>query len=197
MIQTYGPVGLVIVMILQTIIAPISSEVVLMFAGVIGMNLLDIVLFGGIGLLIGAIIAFYIGRLGGKPIIIKLIGDKWLNRLDKWVEKNGMIAIFITRLVPVIPFDLISYLSGITKIKFKYYFSATFLGAFPRTFLLAIVGASIGEILKLLGIGLELTLMIGILGFIFLAYLDRKGYLSMIYSFILNKLIRRRIRTNK
>jgi len=184
-------------MILQTIVAPISSEVVLMFAGTIGMNLFDVVLFGGIGLLIGSIIAFYIARFGGKPIIIKLIGKKWLNRVDKWIEKNGAIAIFITRLVPVVPFDLISYMSGITKIKFKHYFSATLLGAFPRTYLLAIAGVSVKEILALFGIGMELTLTIGILGFILLAYLDRRGYLSVLSNFILKKLIRKRIKSNQ
>jgi len=181
-------------MVLQTIVVPISSEVILMFAGILGMGLFDIVLFGGIGLLIGSVIAFYIARLGGKPIIVKLIGNKWLNRVDKWIEKNGVIAIFITRLVPVIPFDLISYLSGITRIKFKHYFPATVLGAFPRTFLLAVVGVSAREVLTLLGISLELSLAIGIIGFILLAYLDRKGYLSAISNFILKKLIKRKIK---
>ena len=191
-IQTYGSFGLLVVMIIQTIIAPIPSEALLMFAGAIGIKLFDIVIFGGLGLIIGSIIAFYLARIGGKPIINKLIGKKWVGRVDRWVEKKGTKAIFLTRLVPVIPFDLISYMAGITKLEFKNYLLATVLGAFPRSLLLAIMGLSMKEILTFIGFGLEMTFVIGILGFIVLAYLDRRGYLGFIETKIVNKLIKKR-----
>ena len=190
-IQSYGSIGLMSVMIIQTIIAPIPSEAMIMFSGAIGIKLFDIVIFGGIGLIIGSVIAFYIARIGGKPIIIKLVGEKWVNRLDKWVEKNGIKAIIVTRLIPVIPFDLISYMAGITSLDFKYYLLATILGSFPRTFILAVIGVVAKEILNVIGIGLELTIILGIIGFIILAYLDRKGYLSSFGNKILEKTIRK------
>jgi uncharacterized membrane protein YdjX (TVP38/TMEM64 family) len=178
-------------MIIQTIIAPIPSEALLMFAGAIGIKLFDIVIFGGIGMIIGSIIAFYLARIGGKPIINKLIGKKWIGRVDRWVEKRGTKIIFLTRLIPLIPFDLISYMAGITKLKFKNYLIATVLGAFPRTLMLAIMGLWMKEILTFIGFGLEITFIIGILGFILLAYLDRKGYLDSIERKIMNKIIRK------
>lgn len=190
-IQAYGSLGLLAVMIIQTIIAPIPSEALLMFAGAIGIKLFDIVIFGGIGMIIGSIIAFYLARIGGKPIINKLIGKKWIGRVDRWVEKRGTKIIFLTRLIPLIPFDLISYMAGITKLKFKNYLIATVLGAFPRTLMLAIMGLWMKEILTFIGFGLEITFIIGILGFILLAYLDRKGYLDSIERKIMNKIIRK------
>jgi len=190
-IQSYGPLGLMFVMILQTIIAPIPSEAMLMFAGAIGIKFFDIILFGGIGLIIGAIIAFYIGRLGGKPIIAKLIGDKWINRVDKWVEKHGIKAILISRLIPVIPFDLISYMSGVTSLDFKYYLLATIIGSFPRALMLAAIGVTAKEILSTIGLGLELTIVLGVIGFIILTYLDRKGYLSSFANKIIEKVIKK------
>jgi len=192
MIQSYGSWGLLVVMIIQSIIAPIPSEALLMFSGMIGIDLLKIVLFGGSGLIIGSIIAFYISRLGGKPIIIKLIGEKWIGRVDRWVERNGAKAIFLTRLIPIIPFDLISYMSGITKLEFKYYLLATVLGAFPRSFVLAVIGVSMGEVFNLIGISLEMTFTIGIIGFIFLAYLERKGHLDFLEKFVITKIIKRK-----
>jgi len=179
-------------MIIQTIIAPIPSEALLMFSGMIGIDLLKIVLFGGSGLIIGSIIAFYISRLGGKPIIAKLIGEKWIGRVDRWVERNGAKAIFFTRLIPIIPFDLISYMSGITKLEFKYYLLATVLGAFPRSFVLAVIGVSMGEVFNLIGISLEMTFTIGIIGFIFLAYLERKGHLDFLEKFVITKIMKRK-----
>jgi uncharacterized membrane protein YdjX (TVP38/TMEM64 family) len=197
LIQSYGPFGLMVVMIIQTIIAPIPSEALLMFSGIIGISLFNIVIFGGIGLIIGSVIAFYVARLGGKPIVIKLIGEKWLNRIDKWVERNGAPAIFFTRLIPIIPFDLISYMAGITKLEFKYYLLATVFGAFPRSLILAVIGVSMKEILALIGVSLELVFTIGIIGFMFLAYFDRKGYLSFIEDRILRKITKTKLKTNK
>ena len=192
MIQSYGSWGLLVVMIIQTIIAPIPSEALLMFSGMIGIDLLNIVLFGGSGLIIGSIIAFYISRLGGKPIIAKLIGEKWIGRVDRWVERNGAKAIFFTRLIPIIPFDLISYMSGITKLEFKYYLLATVLGAFPRSFILAVIGVSMGEVFNTIGISLEMTFTVGIIGFMFLAYLERKGHLDSIEKIVITKIIKRK-----
>jgi uncharacterized membrane protein YdjX (TVP38/TMEM64 family) len=189
MIQSYGQVGLLIVMIIQTIIAPIPSEALIVFSGAIGIKIMDIVIFGGLGTVIGAVLAFYIARIGGKPIITKLIGDKWINRVDGWVERKGTKAILFARLIPIIPFDLISYVSGITKLKFRNYFFATVIGAFPRCLILAIIGFSAKEILLFIGAGLEITLMVGVAGFIILAYLDKKGYIDILSNSIVKKII--------
>ncbi len=192
MIASYGQIGLLIAMIIQTIIAPIPSEVLLFFYGAIGIKIIDVVIFGGLGTIIGAIIAFYIARVGGKPIIAKLIGSKWVGHVDSWVERNGTKAILFTRLVPIIPFDLISYMSGITKLKFRNYLFATVVGAFPRCLMLAVMGFYAKGLLSFFGIGLEITLMIGIVGFIILAYLDNKGYINILSNSIVKKVINRK-----
>jgi len=189
MIASYGQIGLLIVMVIQTIIAPIPSEALLIFSGAIGIKIIDIVIFGGLGTIIGAIIAFYIARIGGKPIIAKLIGSKWINHVDSWVERNGTKAILFTRLIPIIPFDLISYMSGVTKLKFRNYLFATVIGAFPRVLMLAVIGFYAKGLLSFFGIGLDITLIIGIIGFIILAYLDNKGYIDILSNSIVKKVI--------
>jgi len=194
MIQAYGQIGLLVVMIVQTIIAPIPSEALLIFSGAIGIKIIDIVIFGGLGTIIGSIIAFYIAKVGGKPIITKLIGSKWIGRVDNWVERNGTKAILFTRLIPIIPFDLISYMAGITKLKFRNYLFATVVGAFPRVLMLALIGFYAKGLLSFLGIGLEITLTIGIIGFIVLAYLDNKGYVDLLSSSIVKKVINRKMK---
>jgi len=194
MIQAYGQIGLLVVMIVQTIIAPIPSEALLIFSGAIGIKIIDIVIFGGLGTIIGSIIAFYIAKIGGKPIITKLIGSKWIGRVDNWVERNGTKAILFTRLIPIIPFDLISYMAGITKLKFRNYLFATVVGAFPRVLMLALIGFYAKGLLSFLGIGLEITLTIGIIGFIVLAYLDNKGYVDLLSSSIVKKVINRKMK---
>ncbi len=190
-IALYGQIGLLVVMIIQTIIAPIPSEALLIFSGAIGIEIIDIVIFGGLGTIIGAIIAFYIARIGGKPIITRLIGKKWVGHVDGWVEKNGTWGIFLTRLIPIIPFDLISYMSGVTKLEFKYYLLATVPGALIRCFILAVAGAFAKGVLSLFGIGLDIVFIIGIIGFIILAYLDNKGYIDIMGNSIVKRVIKR------
>jgi uncharacterized membrane protein YdjX (TVP38/TMEM64 family) len=192
MIVSYGPLGLLVVMVIQTIIAPIPSEALLMFAGIIGIDTFNIVFFGGSGLIIGSVIAFFLARWGGKPILSKMIGERWIGRVDRWVEKRGTKAIFITRLIPVIPFDLISYMAGITKLEFKNYLLATVLGAFPRALILAVIGVSAREVLSMIGIGLEMTFAIGIVGFIVLVLLEKTGHLDTIEKIVINKIIRKK-----
>ena len=189
-ISAYGQWGLLSVMVVQTLIAPIPSEALLAFAGVIGISLINVTVFGGLGLIVGAVIAYFIARWGGKPIIEKLLGKKWVGVLDAWVEQHGTLAIFVTRLVPLIPFDLISYCCGITDLPFRNYLAATVLGAFPRCLMLAALGSTFGEVFTMIGLGLDLILVLGLVGFILLIWLDRKGHIDLLGNRIIGKIVK-------
>lgn len=190
-ISMYGSFGLLLVMIVQTIIAPIPSEALLVFAGAMGIDFLDVIIFGGIGLVVGSAIAFSIGRYGGRPIIERLLGKRWTVRIDGWITKNGAKVILLTRLMPFVPFDLISYVSGTTSLSFTNYIIATIIGAFPRCILLAFMGSTAKGLLTLLGIGIELTLIIGMAGFVLITYLDRKGHISGLEDSVIGRLVKK------
>lgn len=190
LVGTYGNFALTIAMIVQTIIAPIPSEALLLFAGAV-MNIFDVLIFGGLGLIIGSVLAFFIARYGGRPIVIKLIGEKWTNNVDVWVSKKGAKAIVFTRLIPVIPFDLISYVSGVTSMSFRTYFVATVIGAIPRCLFLAYAGSIAGGVLVSLGLGIEILITIGVVGLIVVLYLERKGYIGNLENTIIGKVIKK------
>jgi len=189
LINKYGLIGLFFVMILQTVIAPIPSEALLVFAGTLGLGIINILIFGGTGMLMGAVIAFFAARIGREVLVKKLVGERWINRVDKWVEKNGTVAILISRLIPVIPFDLISYVAGLTNLSFKSYFIATLLGAYPRTLMLAMIGSSFGSVLRLLGFTIELIMLVGVIGIIVFLILDKFGYITRFKDFVVGKLV--------
>ena len=185
---SYGSLGLIFVMVLQTIVAIIPSEAVVFFAGMLGMEFWKILIFGGIGLLLGAIIAFWLARIGREMIIEKLLGKKWLGSIDWWVDKHGGKAILIARLVPVIPFDLISYVSGVTSIDFRTYFVATLIGCFPRVAFLAYAGRFANSTLVKMGFTFEKIVALVIIGFILLLVLERVGFIDKIRAFIVQTL---------
>ena|GEM_PF-2246336 len=190
LVHSYGQMGLLAVMVVQTLIAPIPSEALLIFAGAV-MNLYDVLIFGGMGLIIGSVIAFYIAKRGGRPLVVKIIGEKWTKTMDEWVSRNGTKAILFTRVVPIIPFDLVSYVSGITPIKFRNYAVATVIGAIPRVLFLAYAGSLFSSFFISLGGTIEIIFALGIVAFVIFAYLDRKGYIGQLKNNIMEKLVKR------
>jgi len=95
-------------------------------------------------LLTSATIAFYISRLSSKQFIQKLLGKKMKN-IDEKIEQHGFKFIFIMRISFIFPFDVLSYVSGLTKIKYKDFILGTFLGLLPEVFSLTFMGGHLNN----------------------------------------------------
>jgi len=145
LVLVYGGIGIFLTMIIQAIIVVIPSEGVLMAAGILGMHPLMVALWAGSGSIAGASISFYIGKKGGRPLVKKLIGEKGIKFADNWAKRWGNKAVLIGRLVPFIPYDPISYLSGVTSMKFKEFSIYNAIGTFPRALMFAYIGTLISQ----------------------------------------------------
>ncbi len=62
---------------------------------------------------------------------------------ETWVKKYGNITVFVSRLVPFVPFKVFSISAGILKMDFPPFLLYTFLGMIPRSFILAYLGKTI------------------------------------------------------
>jgi len=131
------------IMALQGLIIPIPSEIVLLATGMIWG-----IFYGGIMGIIGSLAAgllcFYISKKGGRPLAEKFVGKKAINMADNFIEKYGIWAILISRLLPFVAFDPISYASGIVEMDTKKYTLGTLIGAIPRAFFFAWLGSLFG-----------------------------------------------------
>lgn len=74
-----------------------------------------------IGISIGSIIAFYIGRRYGVHVVQKLIGEDNYNKYLGWIDnkKSFLIALFLSILLPLAPDDILCFLSGLTNMNSK------------------------------------------------------------------------------
>lgn len=92
-----------------------------------------------IGAEVGALIAFSIARLLGYEAMHKRFGNQinagWLGS-----GKHLMLAICVSRLIPFISFDVVSYVAGLTRISYLQFAMATLIGIIPASFLLAHFG---------------------------------------------------------
>ncbi len=148
LLTSYGGFGVLIGMFLESSIVPIPSEVVLVTAGALGIDLWTITIYGTIGSTLGAIVGYYIGLKGGRPVIDKygkylLVTPARVEKAEKKFNEWGKWTILISRLIPFIPYKVFSITSGVLKFDFKNFVVFTFIGSIPRTFLLAWIGAQI------------------------------------------------------
>ncbi len=155
LIATTGPIGLFFAMILQAIIFPVPSESILALAGAafvekygLELGLFLAIVFGILGSLAGATISFYISRKGGYTVVKKFVSEEDLEFATIWFERNGFWAVLFGRLLPFIPFDGISYASGLTPIKFRDFIIPTFIGLIPRVIFYSAFGIWADSLLK-------------------------------------------------
>jgi uncharacterized membrane protein YdjX (TVP38/TMEM64 family) len=133
-----GPFLVISLMATAIVFNPIPSAPIALAAGAIYGHTMG-TLYIVIGAEVGAITAFSVARLAGYDLMCRMFGKKISL---KWVEtQNGLTAlVFISRLIPFISFDLVSYGAGLTPIRFWRFALATLLGLLPTSFLLAHFG---------------------------------------------------------
>jgi membrane protein DedA with SNARE-associated domain len=153
-----GYLGIVLAMAIESCCIPLPSEIVMPLAGiyVVGAagapfwpSLLGVTLAGAVGCLIGSVVAYGIGRAGGRPLLLKygryvLISQADSDRADRWFARFGPPVAFFSRLLPVVR-TYISLPAGIYRMNFGKFCLYTVLGSLPWCLLLAFVGYKLGE----------------------------------------------------
>ncbi len=134
----WGPLLIIVLMAGAIVMSPIPSAPIAVASGLVYGHIWGTV-YVLIGAEIGALIAFTVSRLLGYSYVQKKFGNtikyKFLNS-----EKHLMIAVFVSRLIPFISFDIVSYAAGLTKITYIQFALATLAGILPASFLLAHFG---------------------------------------------------------
>ena len=74
------------------------------------------------------------------------------------------------------------------SIDFRKYFIPTVIGAFPRTFILAIAGAGVREIFSKIGLGVDILFVLGVVGIFVLIVLEKLGYTDFFERFLMKRI---------
>lgn len=148
-----GYAGVFFLMLVESCGIPMPSEVIMPFAGFLvvsgKLGFWQIAIIGAVGNLAGSILAYWIGKRGGRPFLEKygkyfLIHGRDLDVADKWFAKYGELTVFFGRLLPVIR-TYISFPAGISKMNLKKFSFYTFAGALPWSILFAWLGVKMGN----------------------------------------------------
>lgn len=172
-IENKGAFGMLIFIafqIIQIVIAIIPGEPIQLAGGYIYGTLYGFLL-STIGIMIGSVIAFYISRKLGYPIVSLLVKKEKLLEYKKKIEsKKGNAILFILCLIPGVPKDALVYAVGLTPFVFKRFFLIYFIARTPAMLLASYMGAKFGQL------NVEQTIIFGgiILFAALIAYFFRK-----------------------
>lgn len=138
-----GPMLVIGLMVLAIVFNPLPSAPIALAAGAVYGHVVGTIYIVA-GAEIGAIIAFTIARFAGYELARKFLGDNL--SLGRFGSQNALTTIvFVSRLIPFMSFDLVSYAAGLTAIKLWRFALATLLGLMPVSFILAHMGGEIVE----------------------------------------------------
>jgi len=152
-ISTIGYPGVFFLMVLESMIVPVPSELVMPFAGFLisqgEFSFLFVIIASSLGSIVGSLISYYMGKYGGNRLVMKygkylLLDKEDLIKTEEWFKKRGEYTIFIGRFIPVMR-HLISIPAGIGNMNLKRFIVFTIAGASLWNFTLTYAGYLLGK----------------------------------------------------
>lgn len=94
---------------------------------------------------LGAVLAFSIARFVAHDAVQTLAGRR-LAPLQEWIERRGFWAVLYARIAPGVPYSLVNYAAGLSRVALPTFAAATALGAAPRAFAYTALGGSLDDL---------------------------------------------------
>ena len=172
-IRAHGSLSVFFGVIIESVIVPIPSPLIIMGAGFLLIRpelsflealmpiLVQIVLPGSIASTLGAYIGYGIGYLGGKPLVERLQGFLGFSWSDvETMERRfhvGQVntSLFFLRALPIFPLSVISAGAGLLRLPIKQFTLWTFYGSIPRCLFLGYLGWGLGEPYQAIAKGID------------------------------------------
>ncbi|NJQ01580.1 TVP38/TMEM64 family protein [Streptomyces zingiberis] len=93
------------------------------------------------GTVLGAGIAFCLGRALGQDALRTLLRGRWLTAADRQLSDHGFRSTLVVRLVPGVPFAAANYCAAVSRMRLLPFLLATGLGCIPNTAAYVIAGS--------------------------------------------------------
>lgn len=127
-----------------------------------------------LGVTLSGIIAFEISKLFGGSFATKLFGNK-IKTIEENLKGKGMLYIAMLRMIPIFPFDAISYVAGLCNVNVYSFTFGTFIGSIPGAFVYTYLGSNIFNMRsKQFILSLCLVIIISLIPLIY-KYVIKKG----------------------
>ncbi|MBE9093096.1 TVP38/TMEM64 family protein [Tychonema sp. LEGE 07203] len=140
----WGPVAFIATYNLATILFIPGSVLTLGGGALFGLWWGSIYVF--VASTLGATFAFLIGRYLSRDRVLRYMeSHPKFQALDRAISQEGLKIVFLTRLCPLFPFNLLNYALGITQVSLQDYILGSF-GMIPGTILYVYSGSLVGDL---------------------------------------------------
>lgn len=141
----WGPLAILLLEMIQALLAPIPGQAIEAVSGYLYGPWLG-TLYPLIGIAIGSFITFSLARRFGRPLVVRLIGQQSMSRLDDLVRRGGAPFFFLIWLLPFAPDDLACVAAGLTPMRTRQFMVLMIVGRLPGIFVSVWVGANVARI---------------------------------------------------
>jgi uncharacterized membrane protein YdjX (TVP38/TMEM64 family) len=138
----WAPLVLIAVVSVTSFSITLPSSPFILLAGAL-FGPLTATLYATIGVYVGSSVAFFLARFFREPIV-RMVGEH-TEILARFQERVVFWVLFVTRAIPVLSFEVMSYAAGLTSMRYSQFLFAN-LGAVPGVFILATLGSLGGSI---------------------------------------------------
>ena len=118
------------------------------------------------GWLLSALATYAIGRGAGRPLLLRLVGEERLEEGSRLIERGGRTGLLAARLIPVVPYSLVGYVSGAAQVPLWRFAWTTVVGSIPLCAAVVYLGGRLDSLSAtdpgvLVAVGSFLALLIG------------------------------------
>lgn len=178
-IINYGLISIFIIVALEYANAPLPSEIVLPFVGILAfkfdMNIFLVILVSIIGGVFGSVVNYYLGYKLGQPLLSFIKGKypktkKSIKASYRWLAKYEKISVMLSRLVPLAR-TFISIVAGVTRMNVWQFTLYSAMGISVWNIVLILVGYFIGDNMDLIAnIMNKYSIVVGIIGILIIGF---------------------------
>jgi len=152
-ISNSGYVGIFLLMVAESALIPIPSEVIMPFSGYLvstgKFNVILVIIAGSIGNLVGGLVSYFVGAYLGRGFVLKygkyiLLKKSHLELAESYFKKYGDRSTFVSRLLPAIR-TYVSLPAGVAKMNLKKFAVFTLVGSIIWNTALTYIGIKLGE----------------------------------------------------
>jgi len=148
-----GYAALIVFGFVEACCIPISSEITFGFAGVLAfqghLNLVLVIVIGSLAELAGSYVAYFVGRVGGRPLVERLgkyalITRKDIDRAERFLAGRGAWTVVVGRMLPVIR-AFISIVAGLVEVPAGQFGLLSLVGTVIYATVLSVIGYELGS----------------------------------------------------
>jgi uncharacterized membrane protein YdjX (TVP38/TMEM64 family) len=140
---SYAPLVFILLQALQVVMAPVPGEATGFLGGLVFGTTLGFI-YSTLGLTLGSILAFGLGRWLGLPLLRRVISAHVYHRFDFVTRPGAELVLLLLFIIPGFPKDYLCFFLGVSPIPFGVFLVICAFGRMPGTWMLSIQGAKVG-----------------------------------------------------